>query len=196
MLRIFSNDNFVWNLLHNISQSFYVCNVVPRVVLKQHWIVFLPVHCCAQPQGQHCIGYFFLCIVVWSFQDNIAQGIYLSNVVSRLLRQHWTVFFPVHCFLEPQGQQCTGYLPVQCCLKSIKATLNRISSVQCCLERLWQHCTRILPVPGYPKSIKTTLKMFFSMQCCLEPLEQHCTRVLPVQCWPMVTDNFYEENNL
>ena len=47
------------------------------------------VQCC--PLGQHCIGF-------W------------------VLRQHWTWFFPVHCFLEPKGKHCRGFLLVQCCI--------------------------------------------------------------------------------
>ena len=35
-----------------------------------------------------------MCNVVWSFLGNIAQGFYLCNVVPRVLRQHWTEFFP------------------------------------------------------------------------------------------------------
>ena len=70
-----------------------------------------PVKCCLEPLGQHCTrilpvqccpksiktklnGNFFLCNVVWSLLDNNTQGFYLCNVVPRVLRQHWTRFFP------------------------------------------------------------------------------------------------------
>ena len=46
--------------------------------------------------------------------------------VPRVLRHYWTGFFHVKCFLEALGQHCTMLLLVQCCPKSIKATLNRI----------------------------------------------------------------------
>ena len=92
--------------------------------------------------------------VVWSLLYNIAQGFYLCKVILSVLRQHWTVFFPVHCCLEPQGQHCIEYLPMQCYPRSIKTTLNRIFLVRCGLEPLRQHCTRFLPVPCSPKSIK------------------------------------------
>ena len=69
----------------------------------------------------------FLCNVVWSLLDNIAQSFYLRNVVPWVLRQHSTRFIPVQCCLEPLAQHWTKFLPaVQCCLKSIKTTLNWI----------------------------------------------------------------------
>ena len=68
----------------------------------------------------------------------------VCNIVPRILRQHWTRFFPVWCCLEPQGQYCIGYLPVQCCPRSIKTTLNRIFPVQCCLDSRGHYCTRCL----------------------------------------------------
>ena len=35
-------------------------------------------------------------------------------------------FFHMQCCLEPLGQHCIGFCPVQCCPNSIKTTLNRI----------------------------------------------------------------------
>ena len=92
----------------------------------------------------------------------------------------------MQCCLEPFCQHFTRFLPVKCCSKSIRTTLNRVFSVKCCLEPLGQHCKRFLPaMQCCPKSIWTTLNRTFSVQCCLEPLGQHCTRFLTVvQCCP------------
>ena len=115
---------------------------------------------------------FFLCNVVWSLLGNIAQSFCLCNVVLRVFWHYWTGFFHVKCFLEALGQHCTRFLPVQCCPKSIKTTLNRIFScamlcagffpVQCRLQPIGQYCTKLLPVQCCPKSIKATLSRFFS----------------------------------
>ena len=43
----------VSSLLDHISQGFYLCNVVPRV-LRQHWTVLCPVQYCLEPIGQYC----------------------------------------------------------------------------------------------------------------------------------------------
>ena len=91
-------------------------------------------------------------------------------------------------FLEPLREYCIGFLPVQCCLKSIKRTLHRIFFIQSCVEPLEQHGIRFSPVQEYftcrPKSIRAKLHRIFFMQCCLEPLGQHCIGFLTVQCCP------------
>ena len=99
----------------------------------------------------------------------------------------------MHCSLKPQGQHFIGYLPVQCCLRSIKTTLNRVFPAQYCLEPLRQHCTKLLPKQCCPKSIKTTVQGYFVVQCCLETLGQHCTEVFPVHfCLENITATFYK----
>ena len=45
-----------------------------------------------------------------------------------ILRRHCTGFFPVQYCLKSLGQHCTGFLPVQCSPKSITTPLNRIFS--------------------------------------------------------------------
>ena len=45
-----------------------------------------------------------------------------------LSQKYWENIEPVQCCHEPIGQHCTKSLPVQCCPKSIKTTLNRFSS--------------------------------------------------------------------
>ena len=49
----------------------------------------------------------FLRNVVWSLLDNIVQGFYLCDVIPRVLKEHWTILFPVQFCLEPLGQHCT-----------------------------------------------------------------------------------------
>ena len=57
------------------------------------------------------------------------------NIVSEVLSQHCSRFFPVQCLsILASRQYCLGFWPVQCCPKSIKTTLNRIFLTQCCLE--------------------------------------------------------------
>ena len=68
----------------------------------------------------------------------------------------------MQCCVESLGQYFRGFLPVQCCPKSIKTTLNRIFLVQCCLEPFGEYCTRFLPMQYFPKSIKTILSKMFS----------------------------------
>ena len=81
----------------------------------------------------------------------------------------------MQCCLEPLRQHCTRFLPVQCCPKSIKTTLNRIFPVQCCLEPLGQHGTRFFQFlcNVVLRKFKTTLKNIFLVQCCLQPQGQH-----------------------
>ena len=81
--------------LLGITQGFYLCNVVSRVLRQTTVERISPIQCCL------------------NLSDNIAQGFYMCNAVPRLLRQHWTGFFHVHRCLEPQGNHCIGYLPVQ-----------------------------------------------------------------------------------
>ena len=128
-----------------VAQGFYFCNVVPRV-LRQRWTVIFPVQCCPGALGQHCrkillvqccpksikatLSKNFSCAILsrasWT---TLHKDFYLCNVVPRILRrQHWTVFFSVQCCLEPLGQYCTKILPVQCCPKSFRTTLNSIFS--------------------------------------------------------------------
>ena len=69
-------------------------------------------------------------------------------------------------FLEPLREYCIWFLPVQCCLKSIKRTLHRIFFIQSCVEPLEQHGIRFSPVQEYftcrPKSIRAKLHRIFS----------------------------------
>ena len=64
--------------------------------------------------------------------------------------------------LEPFGYYI-GFLPVECCPKSIKTTLHWIFFfTQSCLEHLRQYYIGFSAVQCCPKSIKTTLHNVFS----------------------------------
>ena len=156
----------------------------------------------------------------------MTQGFSLCNVVPRVLRQHLTRFLHVHHCLQPQGQHCIGYLPVQCCPKSIKTTLNRTTlSSQCCLKTsrtilcnvgqwhtdmfsqennqyyvvlicLSQHCTINLPLKRQP-TVHKQLHRKIIYNFVLIYLDQHCIRKLIVENLPIrKRDNSNEENNL
>ena len=118
--------NITWSLLGNITQDFYLCHVVSRV-LRQHRTKYLPFN------------------VVWRLLENIAQSIYLFNVVPRELRKHWTKFFLVQCCVESQRQHCLGCsVLVQCCHKSVKTTLNRIFSCAMLSGTSWATLHKVL----------------------------------------------------
>ena len=99
--------------LGNIEQDIFLVQCCQQP-FGQHYTSFLPAPCYLKSVKTTLNKIFFLCSVVWSLFDNIAQGFYLYHVVSKVLRQHWTRFFPVQCCLEPLGQHCTKLLPVQC----------------------------------------------------------------------------------
>ena len=100
--------------------------------------------------------------------------------------------------LSGAREYCTRFLPVQCCPKSIKTTMNLwffpVHAVMC------GACTKFLPEQCCPKSIKTTLNRIFSYEmlsgdswdsqsfylCNVVPrvLRQHWIRFVPVQCCP------------
>ena len=113
--------------MDNIEQGFYLFNVVPRV-LRKHWREF------------------FLCNVVWSLMDNIAQGFYLYRVIPRVLPKiTLNKCFSVQCCLEALGQHYTWFLPIQCCPKSIKTTLNMIFSCAVLSGTSWISHTQCCP---------------------------------------------------
>ena len=93
---------------------FVPCNVVPGA-LRQHFTLLFPVQYYLEPLGQHRTRF------------------YLCNSVPRVVsRQYRTIFFSAHCCREPLRQHGLKFLPVQCCLKSIKTILNWI----CCSAML------------------------------------------------------------
>ena len=81
----------------------------------------------------------------------------------------------MQCCLEPLRHHGIGFLPDQCCPKSIKATLHRIfykmlsGASRTALHRVFT-CT-MLP-QEYQDNVKQDF--FFLIRCCMEPLRQHC----------------------
>ena len=95
--------------------------------------------------------------------DNIAQVVYLCNIVPRVLRQYWTVFFTVQCYLDPLGQPCATTLLVQCCPKTLGTTLNSIFSCAMLSGASWTTLHKDFTFAKCcPKTIKTTLNSIFS----------------------------------
>ena len=68
------------------------------------------VQCCLEALGQHCTK--FLSVAM--------------QCCPKSIRTILNTIFSVQCCLEPLGQHCTRFLPVPCCSKSVKATLDRI----------------------------------------------------------------------
>ena len=161
-----------------ITQNLYAEYTAEEAIFKnfrQHCTWFCPVQCFRESSCAWATSMgFYMCNVDQQYYENTEQDFFLWNVV-------WS-------FLDNIGQHCTRLLPVQCCPKNIKTTLNVGQDFFLCIivwslldntaqgfyqcnvvsRVLIQHCTVILHV-----------------QCCLEPLEEHCTGFLPVNCWPM-----------
>ena len=88
----------------------------------------------------------------------------------------------MQCYMEPLGQHCIGFCPVQCCLKSIKRTLNKIFSYEMLSGAPWGFdlCN---VVPRVLRQHDIEQEFFFFLHCCLEPQEQHYIGFLLVQCY-------------
>ena len=87
--------------------------------------------------------------------------------------------FLVQCCLEPFGEYCTRFLPMQYFPKSIKTILSKMFSVQCCQKVLGKHCTSLLPVQCCPKRIKTTMNRIFSCAILSGASRAILSRVFP-----------------
>ena len=68
----------------------------------------------------------------------------------------------MQCCLEPLGQYCIGFWPVQCYPKSNKTTLHRICSYTKLSGASWTTLHRVSSCAIFPKSIKTNLQRIFS----------------------------------
>ena len=121
----------------------------------------------------------------------------MRNVISDVFRQHWQDDVPIQ-YWEPLGQQCRGFLSMQCCPKSIKRTLNRIFSYAM-LSGAWRTTLhkvfsvlpgnalgtilhRLKPLAVLSERLQTTLRKKSHVQSCLKTLGQHCTGKNPMQC--------------
>ena len=93
--------------------------------------IFL-IQCCLEPFGQHCIGFSAMQCCPKSIKITLHRTFSYTklSVASAETILHtfaYNTFFMQFC-LEPLGQYCIGFSPVQCYSKSIKTTLNRIIS--------------------------------------------------------------------
>ena len=59
------------------------------------------------------------------------------------------------------GRSWNGFLPVECCPKSIKTTLIRIFSCAMLSGAFWATLHKAFPVKFWPKIIRTTLNEIF-----------------------------------
>ena len=126
----------------NIAYGFDLSNVIPRV-LRQHCTGFGLMHCCLEPLEYNCIRFW----PVQSWPKSIKRKLYrifsyamlsgacqvtcwvlTCEMLSQDYQDQIAQDFFIQCCSEPLGQHYIGFLPVQCCLKSITATLNRIFS--------------------------------------------------------------------
>ena len=142
-----------------------------------------------------------MCNVVWNLLDNIVQGSYLYNVVPKVLRQHWSRFFPWEYCLEPLGQQCIYLFNVSLWLRynfyeennlcnAVLTMLGQhyigILSSQCCLntfETTLHQKTMFNVDQGRTNMFSKENKLYNVVLICLS---QHFTRKLSLKYWPTV----------
>ena len=157
-----------WTTWHKVF-SVTLCNVVLRK-LRQHW------------------KRFFLCNVVRSLLDNMAQGFfcYFVQCCPKKIKTTLRKILLVHYCLQPQRKHYIGFFLWNIAPKVLTQHCTGLFPVQFYLQPLGQHCIRFLLVQYCPKSIRTTLNRICPIQCCLEPLGQHCTRFLLCNVVPRV----------
>ena len=90
----------------------------------------------------------------------------------------------MQCCLEPLGQYCIGFWPVQCYPKSIKRTLHSICSYTKLSGASWTTLHRVSSCAIFPRVLRQICRGFFLMHCCLEPRWYYCIRFWPVQSCP------------
>ena len=130
--------------------------------LGQYCTRFLPMQCCPNSTETTLKRIFSCALLSGASRASLHRIFYLCHIVPRVLRQHWTWFFPVKCCLESLGQHYAKFLPVQCCPKRIKTTLKRIFSSAMLSEAWTTTLHRDFSMQCCPKSIKTTLNRTFS----------------------------------
>ena len=140
------------SLLANITQGFYLCNVVPRV-LRQHWTGFFPA---------------MLSEAFWTTLDK-DFNLYFACAFQIHLRQHICLAQENYlCNVSPKRKNAFLQKNNLC---------NVVTSICLCQHCTRKHylCTMLIESP------RTTL------QSCIVLIyvDQHCTKILPVLCWPM-----------
>ena len=126
--------NVVWSYLENSAEGIFLIQCCPKSIKTTLNRIFL-VQCCLERLGQHCLR---LLPVQYCPKriKTILKRIFLSAMLygpsrTTLYRVFkTTLYFSVKCCPEPVGQHCTRFLPVPCCPKSIKTTLNRVFSCE------------------------------------------------------------------
>ena len=103
----------------------------------------------------------------------------------RVLRQHWTRFFPEHWCLEPQRKHCIEFLsplhmpePYVMLFKSLQTTLHRSNFYAILFERLQTTLYR----KNHMQCLNThgtTLYRKNSLYCCPTTSRQHCAGTNP-----------------
>ena len=136
-------------------------------LLRQFFRGIFLMHCCLEPLGYFC------------------KGFDLCKVVPRVLRQIYRWFTDLmQCCLEPLGQHGIGFLPAQCCSKSIKWKFHRIFLCNV----IWSLSDNIAYGFDLRNVVARVLRQhctgIFLIQSCLEPLGQHCIGLPAVQCCP------------
>ena len=124
-----------------------------------------------------------------------------ANVVPRVLRQHWKIFFPGNIVWSCLDNMAQGFFIyfVQCCPKKIKTTLKKVFLVRCCLQPqghhyigffLWnivpkvlrQHCTGFFLCNVIYSLLGNIAQGFYLCNVGQREFRQHWTRFFPVQC--------------
>ena len=119
-------------------------------------------------------------------------------MLSDVFRQPWLDDILMQCF-EPFGQLCTKFLPMPCCSKSIKTTLNKIFSyamlskpsrttlhkvvpAQLCPRRyFWDNASQEKTLRSVVREIPNNIvQEKFLYHVALIPLEQHYTGENPM----------------
>ena len=101
--------NIVWGLL-GITQGFYLCDVVPKV-LRRHWTEFLHVKCCLE--------------AYWTIFITRVFYLWLYNVAPREFKTPRTRINS--CVMSSRTSRTALHrvFLVQCCSRSIKKTLSQ-----------------------------------------------------------------------
>ena len=75
------------------------------------------------------------------------------------------------------GQHCRDFLPVHCCLNSIKAKLHKTSIYPMLSGAFSYNIAYGFDLSNViPKVLRQHCTGFCLMHCCLEPLEYNCIR--------------------
>ena len=100
----------------------------------------------------------------------------------------------MQCCLESLGQHCTRFLPVQCCPKSINATLHSIFFCALLFRVPWATLHKVFTCTMLPKEYKDKIEKDFLLWIAVWSLLDNIAQrfyLFNVGSW--LTDNFYED---